>query len=101
VPVLKKYAQHFKVMDNKWSMVTGNEQTVYDLCMNGFKLPIERSGPKSFDHSTKCTLVDNHGIIRGYYDGLDSLQVEKLKGDIVILLKELSNDVNALRPPRN
>jgi hypothetical protein len=33
-------------------------------------------------------LVDWNGNIRGYYSGVDSVRVNKLMGDIVLLLRE-------------
>jgi protein SCO1 len=101
VGVLKAYSKQYKVDDNKWKMVTGKKQELYDLCTKSYFLAVQDDGGiDNFDHSEKFVLVDNHRIIRGYYDGSDSTQVTKMMDDIVILLKELSNDVNELRPPR-
>ncbi len=102
VAVLKKYAQKYGVMSDKWHLVTGSKQELYDLCMKSYFLAVQDDGGiDNFDHSEKFVLVDNHRVIRGYYDGTDSADVTRLMDDIVVLLKELSNDVNELRPPRN
>ncbi len=101
VPQLKKYADRFKIDGTKWHLLTGSRQALYDLSLKSYFLAAQADGPETFDHSEKLVLVDNHRIIRGYYDGTDSVAVDKLKKDIVILLKELSNDVNELRPPKD
>jgi protein SCO1/2 len=102
VAVLKKYAERFGILSDKWHLVTGNKQELYDLCMKSYFLAVQDDGGiDAFDHSEKLVLVDNHRVIRGYYDGTDSVEVTRLMNDIVVLLKELSNDVNELRPPRN
>ena len=98
---LKTYAEKFHVDDSKWDFVTGSWDEIRDLGMKSYFLSIQQDGPESFDHSEKFVLVDNHRIIRGYYDGLDSMEIKRLKKDIVILLKELSNDVYELRPPKD
>jgi len=98
---LKKYADRFHVDGTKWHLLTGSRQALYDLSLKSYYLAAQADGPETFDHSEKLVLVDNHRVIRGYYDGVDSVSVDKLKKDIVILLKELSNDVNELRPPKD
>jgi protein SCO1/2 len=100
VPELKKYADKFGIDGAKWHLVTGDREQLYNLSLKSYFLAAQADGPENFDHSEKFVLVDNHRIIRGYYDGTDSNSVEKLNQDIVVLLKELSNDVNELRPPR-
>ena len=100
VPNLKKYAKRFGADETKWSFVTADRQQLYDLSLKSYFLAAQADGPESFDHSEKLVLVDNHRIIRGYYDGVDSNDVSRLMKDIVFLLKELSNDVEALHPPK-
>lgn len=101
IAALNKYAQHFGILANQWQLLTGNRDTLYNLCSKSFYLAVQADGPEAFDHSNKLVLVDNHSIIRGYYDGTDSTAVDKLIKDSEAVLKELSNDVYELRPPRN
>ena len=101
VPQLKKYADRFHIDGTKWHLLTGSRQALYDLSLKSYFLAAQADGPETFDHSEKLVLVDNHRIIRGYYDGTDSLDVNRLSADIKTLLKELSNDVEELRPPRD
>jgi protein SCO1/2 len=48
----------------------------------------EVASKDAIPHSTRFALVDREGRIRGYYDGLDEKQVERLRADADILLKE-------------
>jgi len=43
---------------------------------------------KDFIHDKHYALVDGYGRIRGFYDGLDPASINKLIGDINLLLKE-------------
>jgi protein SCO1/2 len=98
---LKAYMKKFGANEKKWSFVTGSRDELYNLCKNSYFLAVQADGPESFDHSEKLVLVDNHRIIRGVYDGTDSVSVGKLNHDIVSLLKELAKDVDELKPPKN
>jgi protein SCO1/2 len=100
VQKLLQYAQKFGINEDQWHLLTGPKDKLYQLCLKSFKLAAQSDGPESFDHSNKVVLVDNRGIIRGYYDGTDSISISKLMADIVIQLKDLSSDVFELRPPR-
>ena len=102
VAVLKKYAQKFGVTDSTWHLVTGDKQQLYDLSMRSYFLAAQDDGGiDNFDHSEKFVLVDNHRIIRGYYVGTDTTEINRLRKDIINLLNELADDVNELQPPKN
>lgn len=88
---LRAYAQTHNAIPGKWYFLRGSKQDVFDLAKNGFSLTAkddEDGGPEAFIHSEKLVLVDQSGNIRGYYSGVDSTRVNKLMGDIVLLLKE-------------
>ncbi len=90
--VLRDYAKSYQADPTQWLFVTGDKKKVYDLIINGFHLPvIENDGAtvpleNKFVHTTKVVLIDAHGMIRGYYDGLDDLSREKLQHDLEKLL---------------
>lgn len=86
IPVLKQYAEQNQINDRKWHLLTGSRKDLYDLSKNSYYLGVESDSPDEFEHSEKFVLVDSHRVIRGYYNGTDSLEVEKLKKDIQILL---------------
>ena len=91
VPVLKAYEQQNNINGQQWHLLTGSRAELYDLSKNSYYLGVASDSEANFEHSEKFVLVDTRRIIRGYYDGTDSLEVEKLKNDIKILISQDSN----------
>lgn len=87
---LKKYADKFGVNHDVWWMLTGEKKKIYDFALNELKLGLQdsESVDSNFIHSQKMVLLDKDRVVRGYYDGLDSLQMKKLAGDIVFIMLE-------------
>jgi protein SCO1/2 len=92
IAVLKKYEERNNIDGKKWHLLTGLRQELYDLSKRSYYLGVANDSPDDFEHSEKFVLVDNHRIIRGYYDGTDSVEVDKLKKDIKILLNEVRRE---------
>lgn len=90
VEVLAEYAKLINANAQKWVLVTGNKQEIYDLAIDGYKLAVDEDprAPGGFLHSELFVLVDKQRRIRGYYDGTDSVSVSKLIKDIQILAAE-------------
>lgn len=87
VPQLKKYALEKGVMDSKWNLVTGNKQQIYELARKSY-MAVKTDGdggPYDMIHTENFILVDKERRIRGFYDGTDSEEMEKLLGDLEIL----------------
>ncbi|GAB3539191.1 hypothetical protein GCM10027577_01150 [Spirosoma fluminis] len=89
---LKAYAQKYEAIPNKWFFLTGPKADIYDLAMHGYYLPAVDAGVKegkpdeTFIHSEKLVLVDKEGIVRGFYDGTDKEDVDRLVLEIRVLL---------------
>jgi protein SCO1/2 len=91
--VLKEYANEHQAISGKWHFLTGDKQEIYDLARYGFALAVVDSSlknPDAFIHSEKLVLVDKKSRIRGYYDGTERKDVDRLITEIQ-LLKELEN----------
>ncbi|MDB5284011.1 MAG: hypothetical protein JWO06_3086 [Bacteroidota bacterium] len=87
---LRKYADQHDAIPGKWFFLRGSKEDVFKLASKGFYVTAkddEDGGPEAFIHSEKLILVDQDGNIRGYYSGVDSNRVNKLMGDIVLLLR--------------
>ena len=95
--VLSTYADQFHADKTRWWFLTGPEKQMYDLIRNGFFLPMVDNSGKPLDpgqykvtHSTQLALVDAHGVIRGFYDGVAADNNAALLKAIAILKKEKS-----------
>ncbi|MTI30544.1 SCO family protein [Xanthovirga aplysinae] len=88
--VLKTYAEQFYANPGQWHFLTGAKKDIYQLARCGFVLPVVDGdgGDGDFIHSNKLVLVDKERRIRGYYDGTDQKDVDRLVVEINILLKE-------------
>lgn len=90
VPVLRKYANAKGVIDSKWNVTTGSKKHIYELARKSYMAVIEEGdgGVDDFIHTEQFILIDKEKRIRGYYDGTDKKDMEKLKKDMVVLKEE-------------
>lgn len=92
ISVLKEYATNKGAIPGKWTFVRmQNQEAVYDLGKNHFGLTTQQGNSDSarFEHSDKLILIDAEGHIRGYYNGTDSMAVNKLMGDMVLIMSRM------------
>ncbi len=100
VSVLKKYADKFGVDPDLWWLLTGPKKEIYDFALNELKMGlVDGEGVDSnFIHTQKMVLLDKYHVVRGYYNGLDSVDLAKLANDIVFIMLEKDKDyVSPLR----
>ena len=83
--VLAAYSQHFLARPDRWFFLTGEPKRLNDLGLNAFHL---NAVDGKFDHSTRFTLVDGRGQIRGYYAFGDADFPERLIADVRRLARE-------------
>lgn len=90
VPVLKEYAKNKGVIDGKWNVTTGDKKHIYELARKSYFAVIEDGdgGEDDFIHTEQFILIDKERRIRGFYDGTDKNDMEKLKQDMVLLKAE-------------
>lgn len=90
VPQLKKYALEKGVNDKKWNLVTGDKKQIYELARKSyFAVKTDGDGgPYDMIHTENFILVDKEKRIRGFYDGTNDTEIEKLLKDISILKTE-------------
>lgn len=95
---LKAYAQKYHAIPGRWYFLTGSKTDIYNLAMHGYYLPTVDAGLKegkpdeTFIHSEKLVLVDKEGIVRGFYDGTDKVDVDRLVLEIRVLLDIYSKE---------
>jgi protein SCO1 len=94
VQVLNEYGGKYGAIINKWHLMTGDKKSIYDLAKTSYLVnAIEDDGSEQgFLHSETFLLVDTERRLRGIYDGTDSIDVNRLVKDIVILKLENKNN---------
>ena len=90
VPILKEYAKNKGVIDGKWNVTTGDKKHIYELARKSYFAVIEDGdgGKDDFIHTEQFILVDKEYRIRGFYDGTNKKDMEKLKQDVFLLIVE-------------
>mgnify|MGYP001589997444 FL=1 len=90
VPVLKRYAENKGVLAAKWHLVTGPKKQIYDLARKSYFAVLDEGdgGEQDFIHTEQFVLVDQKKRIRGYYDGTDPREIQRILTDIALLKKE-------------
>ena len=93
VSVLKEYANLKGVIDSKWNVTTGSKKHIYELARKSyFAVLDEGNGDENdFIHTEQFVLVDKERRIRGYYDGTEKKDMEKLKIDVALLKEEYAS----------
>jgi len=89
--VLQKYGANFGADSNRWCFLTGNRSTLYNLIGNSF-LSHDTNDPfgympGNFAHTERIAVVDSHGKLRGYFDGLN----QEAAGAVVEEVNKLRN----------
>ena len=82
--VLAAYAEEHSADRGRWLFLTGGKEALYDICVKGFKLPLDTEGGTAAEpiaHSTRFVLVDKQGEIRGYYSGIEEQELKRLAAD--------------------
>lgn len=86
VEVLKKYAVENNVIDSKWDLVTGDKKEIYDLARKSYLAAKDNSfGEYEMIHTENFVLIDKKKQIRGFYDGTNKEEIDRLYEDIKIL----------------
>lgn len=90
VKILKEYAKLHKVTDNRWQFVTGDKKQLYAMARKGYLLNDENGNgdEDDFIHTQNFALIDKDDHIRGFYDGTDSKEIDRLIQEIKLLLQE-------------
>jgi protein SCO1/2 len=87
VAQLKRYAQEKGVNASKWNLVTGDKKQIYELARKSY-LAVKNDGdggPFDMIHTENFMLIDKERQIRGYYDGTNPEEIDRLIEDIKTL----------------
>lgn len=96
VSVLKEYASQLGIEREKWHMVTGKTETIYDIALKSYMVTAMEDSTATDEggiiHSGAFLLVDKNRRIRGQYDGTKEEEVDQLMKDMEKLLKEYAKE---------
>ncbi|MEM6718003.1 MAG: SCO family protein [Bacteroidota bacterium] len=87
---LKEYANSYNINNDKWTFLTGDSETIFELSKDYKVRAFDDSSYQGSNliHDGTFVLVDGSRRIRGYYNGLEEKDTKRLISDIEILLKE-------------
>ena len=87
VAQLKRYANEKGVNASKWNLVTGDKKQIYELARKSYLAVKDNgdAGPFDMIHTENFMLIDKERQIRGFYDGTDPKDIDRLLKDIKIL----------------
>ena len=87
---LKQYALSHRADLRNWVFLTGPMDRIYKVGIQGYYPGIQKNSiqPAGYMHSGRFVLVDKKGLIRGYYDGTNAEEGNRLAKYIKILMKE-------------
>lgn len=90
VEQLKRYAKLKGVDDTKWNLVTGDKKQIYKLARQSYMAVKTAGTGDQYDmiHTENFMLIDKKRQIRGYYDGTQRDEIERLLEDISVLKEE-------------
>ena len=93
VAQLKKYALEKGVNDRKWNLVTGDKKQIYELARKSYLAVKDDGNGDEYDmiHTENFILVDKESRIRGFYDGTNEAEIEKLLFDLALLKGSYGN----------
>ncbi|WP_370390425.1 SCO family protein [uncultured Winogradskyella sp.] len=90
VAQLKRYAKKKGVIDRKWNLVTGDKKQIYELARKSYLAVKTDGNGDEYDmiHTENFMLIDKKRQIRGFYDGTDPEEINRLLKDLAILKDE-------------
>ncbi len=88
VAVLKSYADKLGIEGNRWWLLQGKKEEIYQLALSYLVTSPAEDAKEKFIHDGYFILVDKQKRIRGQYDGTQPDSVAKLIADIKLLKAE-------------
>lgn len=93
VAQLKRYAEEKGVNASKWNLVTGDKKQIYELARKSYLAVEDDIYGGEFDmiHTENFMLIDKKRQIRGFYDGTQQKEIDRLLNDIKVLKASYKN----------
>jgi protein SCO1/2 len=89
VPQLRKFADRYNADHDTWWFVTGDKKEIYDFAFNELKASLTDTNiDTAFLHTENFYLLDSSRVVRGWFNGFDTLKQAELVRDIPLLMLE-------------
>jgi len=89
VPQLRKFADRVNANHDTWWFVTGDKKEIYDFALHELKASLADTNiDTAFIHTENFFLLDSSRIVRGWYNGFDTVKQGQLVRDIPLLMLE-------------
>ncbi|MDB5276869.1 MAG: hypothetical protein JWR61_1824 [Ferruginibacter sp.] len=89
VTQLRNFANRYTSNHDSWWFVTGNKKQIYDFALNEIKASVaDVNVDTAFVHTENFFLLDKNRVVRGWYNGLDTIAQARLVRDIPLLMLE-------------
>ena len=89
VPRLRAFADKYNANHDSWWFLSGDKKQTYDLAINEMKANVADVGADTaFPHTENFFLLDTNRVVRGWYNGFDTLKLAQLARDIPTLMLE-------------
>ena len=87
---LRTYSEQYDADHDHWWFLTGDRSKIYNYARNELRVVMGEGGAgvEDFIHTQKLVLLDKDRHIRGYYDGLDTVELRRCADDIIWLTLE-------------
>ena len=86
---LRNWASRYNINPDTWWLGTGNKDSIYNFAFNELKASVADSDiDTAFIHTETFCLLDKERVVRGWFNGLDSVAQSKLVRDIPLLMLE-------------
>ncbi|MEM1156845.1 MAG: SCO family protein [Verrucomicrobiota bacterium] len=91
--VLSRYARSFYADLSRWTFLTGDQEAIHDLSMNGFYSAVMETDPETaqeagpFIHGTRIYIVDTDSNIVAAYDGTTAEGIQQTKSKLKELIR--------------
>lgn len=104
---LQRFAEALQADPERWWFLTGERKPLFDTIRFSFLLPSARNSRERAHllagplHSDRLAVVDRRGVVRGYFDALEPVEMERLVEAIQTLLAEAyDNDHSPVQQPK-
>lgn len=89
VPQLRKFADRYNANHDTWWFVTGDKKEIYDFAMQEIKAGVaDTEVDSAFIHTENFFLLDSSRVVRGWYNGFDTVKQAALVQAIPLLMLE-------------